>query len=166
MCKKFLCRVYPRVELDKFRERTLSKNRDELLIPKMTMQSQRRIPFVTTYDDGMSKQVSNIIRRHWPLLGKGHTNIVEFQLPPLNLIDQLVISDIGSTKRDLQTTFSHPSLGNFSCLGCACCNNMIKGSSFCHPRMRKKYEIRRRFTCSSSFVVYVLSCPCGLFYVG
>ncbi|CAJ0938544.1 unnamed protein product, partial [Ranitomeya imitator] len=171
MCKKFLCRGYHRVELDKFRERALSKNRDELLIPKMTMQSQRRIPFVTTYD-GMSKQVANIIRRHWPLLGKGHTNIVELQLPPLfsyrrnrNLKDQLVISDIGSTKRDLQTTFNRPSLGNLPCLGCACCNNMIKGSSFCHPRTGKKYEIHRRFTCTSSFVVYVLSCHCGLFYV-
>ncbi|CAJ0959302.1 unnamed protein product [Ranitomeya imitator] len=142
---------YPKVELDKFRERALSRSWDELLVPKMAVQSQKRIPFVTTYN-GMSKQVSNIIRRHWPLLGRGHTDIVEFQQPPLfsyrrnrNLKDQLVVSDIGSTKKDLHSTFSRPRLGNSPCLGCACCNNMIKGSSFCHPHTGKNYEIRRRY---------------------
>ncbi|XP_077148071.1 uncharacterized protein LOC143808847 [Ranitomeya variabilis] len=172
MCLKFLARGYSRSELDKFKVRALSKERAELLNPKVTTVADKRIPFVTAYN-GFSNRISEVIRRHWPLLGRGHANVREFQLPPLlsyrrnrNLKDELVASDIGSSKKDLQTTLSRPSLGNFPCLNCACCNNMVKGAFFCHPYTGRRYEIRRRYTCMSSFVVYVLSCPCGLYYVG
>ncbi|CAJ0953503.1 unnamed protein product [Ranitomeya imitator] len=172
MCQKFLKRGYPKADLDRFKMRVLSKDRDVLLTPRVTVESSKRIPFVTAYN-GVSNQISAVIRRHWPLLSRGHAHINEFQQPPLfsfrrnrNLRDELVASDVGSARRDLQTTLSRPSLGNFPCLGCACCNNMLKGAYFYHPHTGKKYEIRKRYTCKSNFVVYVLSCPCGLYYVG
>ncbi|CAJ0959327.1 unnamed protein product [Ranitomeya imitator] len=172
MCQKFLARGYPKADLDGFKMKALSKEHDELLTPRVAAESNKRYTFVTAYN-GLSNRISAVIRRHWPLLSRGHANVNEFQLPPLfsyrrnrNLRYELVVSDVGSSRRDLQTTLSRPSLGNFPCLGCACCNNMVKGASFHHPHTGKKYEIRKRYTCKSSFVVYVLSCPCGLYYVG
>ncbi|CAJ0936993.1 unnamed protein product [Ranitomeya imitator] len=172
MCLKFLARGYPGTDLAGFKARALSKERVELLGPRVRALTDKRIPFITAYNS-LSNQISGVIRRHWPLLSLGHANIQEFQLPPLlsyrrnrNLKDELVVSDIGSSKRELQTTFGRPSLGNFPCLNCACCNNMVKGASFYHPHTGRKYEIRKRYTCKTSFAVYVLSCPCGLYYVG
>ncbi|CAJ0940184.1 unnamed protein product [Ranitomeya imitator] len=172
MCCKFLSRGYPRVDLEKFKQRALVTRREDLLVPKDRIERNKRIPFVSTYNR-LSSRISGIIRKHWSLLNKGHSNVVEFQTPPLfsyrrnkNLKDELVSSDIGSSKRDLQMTLSQPSLGNFPCLGCASCSNMLKGAFFCHPYTGRRYDIKRRYTCRSSYVVYVLTCPCGLFYVG
>ncbi|CAJ0952455.1 unnamed protein product [Ranitomeya imitator] len=110
------------------------------------VESNKRIPFVTTYG-GMSSRVSDIIRRHWPLLSRGHANVAGFQTPPLfsyrrnkNLRDELVLSDIGSSKRDLKMTLSQPSLGNFPCLGCASCSNMINPAVL----LVMPYSMRRR----------------------
>ena len=56
--------------------------------------------------------------------------------------------------------------GNFKCLNCAACNFMITENSFTHPKTGRVYKIKGRITCLSTFIVYLLTCPCGLFYVG
>ncbi len=43
---------------------------------------------------------------------------------------------------------------------------MITEKSFTHPTTNKTYKVRGRITCLSTCVVYLLSCPCGLHYVG
>ncbi|XP_077109686.1 uncharacterized protein LOC143766127 [Ranitomeya variabilis] len=83
-----------------------------------------------------------------------------------NLRDRLVKSDIGPSKSLVQRTLSTAKHGNFPCLGCACCNNMLKGEFCHHPHTGKKIFLKERYTCSSSFVVYMIVCPCGLTYVG
>ncbi|CAJ0929778.1 unnamed protein product [Ranitomeya imitator] len=73
MCQKFLARGYPKEDLDTFKTKALSKGRDELLTPKVAIESDKRIPFVTAFN-GLSGQISDVIRRHWSLLGRGHDN--------------------------------------------------------------------------------------------
>lgn len=97
-----------------------------------------------------------------------------FKMPPLmsykrdkNLRDVLVKSDIGPQKTgSIQQTFKPLRMGNFPCLRCSCCSNLLKGDTFTHPQTGKSYKIKQRFTCTSSFVVYVITCLCGMYYVG
>ncbi|CAJ0968304.1 unnamed protein product [Ranitomeya imitator] len=108
MCKKFLAKGYPRENLIEFKQWTLDTPRNELLIPKIRGEVNKRIP-----------------------CGKGHTNVEEFKLPPLfsfrrdrNLKDQLVKSILESWKRFI---------------------NVIP---------------------VPVVTLFVICCPCGLFYVG
>lgn len=43
---------------------------------------------------------------------------------------------------------------------------MAKGESFTHPKINHTYQINHYLTCSSTYVIYVLWCPCRLLYVG
>ena len=43
---------------------------------------------------------------------------------------------------------------------------MIRGNSFSHPHSGKKHTIKSVITCRTKYVVYLLKCPCGLYYVG
>ncbi|CAJ0955832.1 unnamed protein product [Ranitomeya imitator] len=45
------------------------------------------------------------------------------------------------------------------------CSNIIKGDSFTHPHSGKRFSIKGHFTCNTTFVVYLIKCPCGLGYV-
>ncbi|CAJ0933560.1 unnamed protein product [Ranitomeya imitator] len=58
MCQKFLARGYPKEDLDTFKTKALSKGRDELLTPKVAIESDKRIPFVTAFN-GLSGQISD-----------------------------------------------------------------------------------------------------------
>ncbi len=55
---------------------------------------------------------------------------------------------------------------NFRCGHCAQCSNTYKTYHFSHPHTNKKFPINSVITCDSMHVVYMLSCPCGLVYVG
>lgn len=57
-------------------------------------------------------------------------------------------------------------MGNFPCMGCACCSHMLRGDTFTHPHTGQVFKIRQRYTCTSRFVIYMITCPCGLVYVG
>ncbi|CAJ0931144.1 unnamed protein product [Ranitomeya imitator] len=171
MCSKFLNRGYPEIGVRKHVERAKETSRAVLREKKIRVRD-KRIPFVTTFST-VSGHVKNMILKHWHILHQGLPDIEEFTLPPIlsykrgrNLKDKLVKSDIGSTVVSLQRTLAPPKLGNFPCLGCACCGNMIKGDFFNHPRTGQRFSIKGRYTCTSSFVIYLIVCPCGLTYVG
>lgn len=118
-----------------------------------------------------SGKISNILCNQWSLVQQGFPKVEAFKFPPppplmsykrdRNLRDTLVRSDIGPPKSErVQCTC------NFPCLHCACCDNLIKGDSFSYLYTGKKDKISQRFSCSSSFVDHVISCPCGLLFVG
>lgn len=84
-----------------------------------------------------------------------------------NLRDKLVRADLGPNKVTIQQTISgSQNPGTFPCLSCAQCNNVQKGCEFSHPRTSKKYNIQGHFNRNSSYVIYLIKCPCGLGYVG
>ncbi|CAJ0933968.1 unnamed protein product, partial [Ranitomeya imitator] len=43
---------------------------------------------------------------------------------------------------------------------------MVKGPTFIHPQTGKMYRINEYLTCSSAYVIYLLMCPCKLWYIG
>ncbi|OCT73971.1 hypothetical protein XELAEV_18032932mg [Xenopus laevis] len=51
-------------------------------------------------------------------------------------------------------------------LSCNCCSNCQKGDIVYHPRKGDPIKIREYYTCTSTFVVYIVKCPCGYLYVG
>ncbi|CAJ0921237.1 unnamed protein product [Ranitomeya imitator] len=115
-----------------------------------------------------------LIRKHWSLLGLSYPSVPEFQVAPLmchkkpsNLRNLLVSADVGSSKMVTRQTFlATARTGTFPCLHCRQCSNIIRGDTFTHPRSGKRFPIRGYFSCDSTFVVYLIKCPCGLGYVG
>ncbi|CAJ0922858.1 unnamed protein product [Ranitomeya imitator] len=172
MCSKFLQRGYPGREVVRFKEKTLNCSRESVRKKTRVKRVCDRIPFVTTYNPA-SNQIGRVIRKHWSLLQRGLPSIPSFETFPLmsfrrgrNLRDRLVRSDVGTSKSSIQRTLSVAKHGNFPCLGCSCCNNMLKGEFFCHPHTGRKIFLKERYTCTSSWVVYMIVCPCGLTYIG
>lgn len=132
-----------------------------------------RLPFVHTYHPVMPK-IQQIIRQHWSILQTYYEGIPEFQCPPLmctkkpqSLRNNLVRADIGTQKpQKIQSTL-HPSRkGTFPCLHCIHCSNVIKGQEITHPRTGEHFQAKGHYTCDSTFVIYLIKCPCGLIYVG
>ena len=56
--------------------------------------------------------------------------------------------------------------GSFKRRGCAQCNNMTKCEYVCHPHTGKRLQINDVITCSTTHVIYIIKCPCGMCYVG
>ncbi|CAJ0944644.1 unnamed protein product [Ranitomeya imitator] len=164
MSVKFLQRGYPL--------RTLQKTRTNITKDKVS-QGRQRIPFVSTFHPYLYK-IKNCILRHWDLLGKAYPNIPEFNDTPImcykkpsNLRNLLVRADIGSDRPSYtQKTLVTQKRGTFPCLHCMQCSNITRGESFSHPRSGKLFNINGFFTCNSSYVIYLIKCPCGLGYVG
>ncbi|CAJ0964212.1 unnamed protein product [Ranitomeya imitator] len=161
---KFIDRGYPKGILSEAkRNMSSSKTRD----------ISKRIPFVTTFHP-FSGLVQSTIRRHWNILSKSYPNIAEFRLPFLscfkrarNLKDRLVKADIGPSTLLPKQVFLHTQKrGTFPCLNCLQCSNVQKGPSVFHPQTGKAIPIKGFYTCESTFVVYIIKCPCGLAYIG
>ncbi|KAG9465055.1 hypothetical protein GDO78_019010 [Eleutherodactylus coqui] len=139
---------------------------------KKTALTTNRIPFVSTYGP-CSKEIRHILKKHWHVLAGCHPGIAEFVALPImayrcarNLKDRVVRTSCPSSMGSIQRTLAPVRNGNFPCLGCAACHNMLKGDGFTHPRSGKQFAIRGWYSCWPSFVVYLISCPCGLLYVG
>ncbi|CAJ0950515.1 unnamed protein product, partial [Ranitomeya imitator] len=128
------------------KEKVLRLERSDLIRNKTNISKRKypeRIPIVTTYVEE-SRDVANIIKKHWGMLGKCLPNVKEFKMPPLfsyrknrNIKDYLVKSDIGPIKKNIQ-----------------------------HPETNKVYQIKHYLTCNSDYVIYLLMCPCNLWYIG
>ncbi|CAJ0956844.1 unnamed protein product [Ranitomeya imitator] len=163
MTTKFLKRGYPSA--------ILARSRDPP--PQIARRNtEKRIPFMHAYHP-FSFILHKTIRRHWHLLSTAHPDIPEFKEPflpcfrrPPNLRDNLVKADIGPKDPRRQIFLSRPKTGTFPCLHCAQCNNIQKGNTFQHPRSGKTFHIKNFFTCDSTYVVYLIKCPCGLLYIG
>lgn len=145
-------------------------NDGDLIRPK---KDDKRIACITTYHPIMPL-VQKAIRKNWGMLRDSYPQIDVFQNPPLtcykrfpNLRDKIVRADIGSLcKTPWQTFLQTQRQGTFPCLSCGHCSSIIRGDSISHPQTGQKYPVRGYYTCESSFVVYLLKCPCGLAYVG
>uniref|UniRef100_A0A8C5MB09 Reverse transcriptase domain-containing protein n=2 Tax=Leptobrachium leishanense TaxID=445787 RepID=A0A8C5MB09_9ANUR len=165
MIERFRARGYPRQLLSRESIRI-----NQPIIPQRR-QSCGRIPFVSKYGTHTS-QVKNILCKYWYILRDAYPDISEFQTIPLmsykkgrSFRQTLVKAEFG---QDTGRTpfFGKPRNGTFPCLSCSCCNAVIRGDSFVHPHSGRKSKIKGYFTCNSTYVVYLLKCPCGLIYVG
>ncbi|CAJ0965950.1 unnamed protein product [Ranitomeya imitator] len=150
MTSKFLRQGYPTMVLN-----------EQLDPPPHTREDNhnRRIPFAHTYHPFASILHKNI-RKHWSLLTTAYPNVPECKLPflscfrrPENLRDNLVKADIGPTQSKKPRLLSQLRMSKFPCLHCAQCGNV------------KVFRLKT-MTRESSFVIYLIKCPCGLLYIG
>ena len=114
------------------------------------------------------KDVGN---NHWHILKTDPAIGQAFQEPPrfyykrqANLRHLLVKSDMPA-KKPSHFLANIPS-GNFPCHNCVQCHGMMRGSHFNHPKTGKRIQVKGRITCYTKNVIYLLKCPCNLYYVG
>lgn len=173
MYTKFRKRGYPHNILQEHLRKIQNMSRISLLEPSAQRTNNKldRIPFVSEFAP-WSGQVKNILHKHWSILKHSFPEI--FDKYPLMSYRKgktsssfLTRSDIGPTNISIQQTISDsPNPGTYPCLNCAQCHNITKGSFFTHPDTGRKYRIPGYFTCLSSYIVYLIKCPCGKAYVG
>lgn len=86
-----------------------------------------------------------------------------YKRPP-NLRNMLVRADLPppAPTHFLSTVPS----GNYPCGHCQQCHFTHKTKQFNHPHTGKKYNIKGIISCSTTNVIYMLKCPCGLAYIG
>lgn len=140
MSNRFLERGYPPKLLNKIQSRLAPTVPTVLCTAKPTSSTSPHIPFIQKYHH-YSTQVTQIIKKHCPLLTNSYPSITEFQTPPImchkrerNLRDHLMKADIGSTTKSLrQTTLTTKRMGTYPCLHCAQCSAITKGDTI-HPK--------------------------------
>ena len=80
--------------------------------------------------------------------------------------NQLVHSDLIPIK-DVQTNRLAPiQPGKYKCNSCAQCNSTYKGHDLKHPRSGRQIPIKGIMTCSTTGVIYMVTCPCRKVYIG
>ncbi|XP_041424932.1 uncharacterized protein LOC121395445 [Xenopus laevis] len=171
MSEKFLSRHYPRTVVDGQRGEVEKVDREQLL-KKREKENQARIPFISVYNT-LSDNIGKIIRKHWGILKTNLGEIPAFQNPPVmsykkarTIGSMLVKADMGSGKENRQTVLRPVKRGTFACCSCNCCNNIQKGEVIHHSRSGMPIPISGHHSCTTTFVVYAIKCPCGLVYVG
>lgn len=86
-----------------------------------------------------------------------------FKRPP-NMRDTVVKSDYPPEKREKNLDKVPES--NYKCGRCAQCSFTYKCNSFTHPCTGQRFKIKGLITFMSTNVIYMLTCPCGLSYIG
>ncbi|OCT57250.1 hypothetical protein XELAEV_18003760mg [Xenopus laevis] len=173
MSNRFTKRGYSKKVLSTSLDKVQQRSREALIKGEAReKQKDNRLAFVSNFNKAI-KQFGRIIRKHLHILQSCLPDVSSFQSPPMlaykrakNLKDRLIRADVGSSKLQNTRLLQKPRFGTFLCLTCTQCNSVIKGDTFFHPHLGKKYAIRKYYTCESIFVIYLLKCPCGLLYVG
>ncbi|CAJ0936373.1 unnamed protein product [Ranitomeya imitator] len=163
MDNKFKSRGYPNKILGSMNFGAQS----EFRCPKL-----QRLAFVNTFHP-FNSQINRCILKLWNVLQRAYPQVPEFLNKPIichkrtqNLRNHLVRADVGPSRELKQQFLSTPRNGTFPCLSCLQCSNITKGDSFTHPRSGRRFPIQGHYTCDSTYVIYLIKCPCGLGYVG
>lgn len=167
MKNRFLHRGYPSDILEQSANQARQTPRSDLLTKCKKDKKPSRLYFVSDFNY-CSKQIKQIILKHWPVLQMEPMLHNVTTHPPLfahrrapTLRDKLVHS---SSSPDRSTWLSLK--GNYRCGRCAQCNNTTNCKFFSHPLTGKKYKHRSFINCNSTNVIYMLTCLCGKAYIG
>ncbi|CAJ0966616.1 unnamed protein product, partial [Ranitomeya imitator] len=134
----------------------------------------QRVNRIVTKEDTMNQRLDEIeekfSNRGYPtklLTTARHSTLKIETQRTVYPLDKLVQADIGSSVRiPKQIILRTQRPGTFPCLNCLQCNNIKKGDNFFHPHTGQSYPVRGFLTCESTYVVYMIKCPCGLAYIG
>ncbi|XP_053571736.1 uncharacterized protein LOC128661511 [Bombina bombina] len=168
--KRFKARGYTQQCLKKAFNKTKSKNRDDLLYEKSDDTSESSlVRFIGTYNQKW-QDIRSILNKHWHILwidksiGKfvGESPLMTPKRAP-NLKDFLVQSHFEN--KNTGNWLTNKKNGNFKCLHCSVCTNMLVGKNFC-DKFGSFHTIKGRITCKSEGVVYMVSCNCPKYYIG
>lgn len=132
----------------------------------------QQIRFITPYNS-RSNEMRAALNKHWDLLLIDDT--LRKHLPrapsitnrrPKNVKDLLVTSHHVGTCPNLFPASKGSKWGCNRCDNCVACPNVMQMTKFWDSSKSKKFTIAHTINCNTSFVVYIVMCPCGLIYVG
>ncbi|CAH2247451.1 Hypothetical predicted protein [Pelobates cultripes] len=163
MKNKFLQRGYDECMLETALQEALNARATE------TKKKALNLVFPMVYNQS-TPQVASVIRKNWRIVSSDDTLPKVFKEKPLicykrnrNLKDMLVRTDPSQSYLNIA---KEQIRGSVRCLGCVTCSHMTPARTFFHPHNNRKYTIRYTITCKTTHVIYKLSCPCGLCYIG
>lgn len=180
MYERFQERGYPKKWLRKAYWKAKLSNREELLRDgegrstenKKEIQLSERQPkrCIGTYD-GYTKEVNQILKRHWSILTTD-MDLIEV-LPKYlsvnyrrgqNLRDILVHSNLQVDKPN--TWLKSPTIGSYPCGSCTFCKYLPKIKEFKNPNDGHIYKLKQFINCKTRGIIYIASCNCPKLYVG
>ena len=172
MAAKFKQRGYPEDWIQEAKEKVNHMSQTQCLNSTTKHKPQIKRPqcFLTYSPQG--KEIDNIIKKHWHIIQSDPSFKSVYQAPPQtvykrapNLRSMLVRSDYNPPAPRTFLDNNIP-MGNFKCGSCTQCNFTTRCETFNHPHTGKPIKIRGTITCSTTNVIYMLICPCGLSYCG
>lgn len=166
-----LQRGYSPTGLKKSFRRAREKTRHSLLFdkpqkrPSISQQTQTRI--ITTFSKE-HKALRKILQKHWHIL------LIDPTLNQFITKDPLITFKCTRSLRDRLVTSEYTEefrgdpckrWGTFTCGGCFKCQFINTDKNTILPN-GKKYRPSHFANCCTCGVVYLLTCPCGCFYLG
>lgn len=173
LLKRFVDKGYKEHAIREVEKTVEVMDRKELLKDKPKKNNEYSMVLVADYHR-QYKVFENIILIHWPIVFRDHVlakmlqtkhGFVYRKVP--NLRDKLVKKVPDPPKR-LGTFLDHKRF--YTCGTCKMCRTIKyrsrKTTQFTSFATNKEYKINKLITCQSTHVMYLLTCPCGLQYVG
>lgn len=170
LSKKFLDKGYPTPLIDAafhhYRSLSPGPNR-----PPTTGKQPTR--FITQFHDKY-KKMEKILASHWPiLLEDPHLRTTVDTKPKVayrksrNIKSKIAPSRIKPTQPTSSPLTLIPLRGMYQCKKplCLTCQFIQHGQKTFTVK-GKNYTLKEFYNCSTDFVIYCLTCPCGLIYVG
>lgn len=172
--QKFLDKGYNTKNIEVELQRVTNIDRGSLLVvkPKKELDKKFKWAMLTSFSI-QHKQIKTIIKKHWDVLKNDkilnttlpeQAKIIFRGAPALqNRIAPKIINP------PVRSSFFHDLVGFFPCKKCVVCHNLLgrrKTVAFRYTVTNKKYTINHFSTCSTKYVVYLITCPCGKQYVG
>lgn len=119
------------------------------------------------------EQTRKVLSRHWhilseaPILGDivGDRPLLTARRAR-NLKDCLVHSEYSRPQSQDWLTCLPPLKGMYPCGRCHICKYVDRTDMFASSDGSKQFKINSVINCSTTRVIYMLTCPCGLIYVG
>ena len=152
-------------------DRFNNSSQNDCLAPRQkNTKGEQRINCLIQYSP-LGSEFEKVIKKHWHILSSDPSLANCFTVPPRmvhkrppNLRNLLVRSHLQ------QPAPSHfltkiPD-GNYKCGKCAQCSFTYKCHTFDHPVTGKRFKIRGVISCTSTNIIYLIKCVCGLAYVG
>ncbi|CAJ0932093.1 unnamed protein product [Ranitomeya imitator] len=139
---------------------------------KVTKKEDSRLRIITNYH-GRWKDMNSIFNQFWPILKQdpGLAKLIEDR--PLivarrskTIGETITHSHYVAPKSNFICDSKGPKWGSRACGTCSACKYMVKAETFSNSSKTRDFKIVHSINCRTTSVIYYLTCPCGLIYVG
>ncbi|KAM4034645.1 LOW QUALITY PROTEIN: uncharacterized protein ACNLHF_021310 [Anomaloglossus baeobatrachus] len=170
--RRFVQRGYKQDCIQKGYNRARCSKRSDLLIPKKKSNDQEIVRLITNYH-GRWNDMMKVFQKYWPILQQDQ-DIRKFisDVPTVTarrtktIGDSIVRSHYVPSKPGFLFQSSGPKWGSWTCGGCSVCHVILKTKTFWNAAKTREFQIVHHINCKTEAVIYLATCPCGLFYVG
>ncbi|CAJ0941964.1 unnamed protein product [Ranitomeya imitator] len=170
--QRFLRRGYMPVDVERGYQQAKDRSRDSLLHYQIWGKEEPQLWMITNYHSRW-RDMGDIMNRHWPILKEDPelAKLIE-GTPRIVARRSKTISEMITHSHyippRLQFIFNSkgPAWGSRPCGGCSACRYMVKTDVFVSSSNSHTFKIVHPINCRTTSVVYHITCPCGLTYIG